>query len=53
MIVVEGAKHMHDLFLKPHMVEWETGVGPGYDFLFKLFFESWFIHCPVIHPISR
>ncbi|KAF7898017.1 uncharacterized protein EAF01_008983 [Botrytis porri] len=33
---VPGAKHIHDLNLRPGMEQWRQGVEPGYDFLFEI-----------------
>lgn len=35
ILVVEGKKHLYDLFLKPGTEEWERCVLPGYDFIAK------------------
>ena len=35
VLVVEGKKHLYDLFLKPGTEEWERFVLPGYDFIAK------------------
>lgn len=34
-LVLEGKKHLYDLFVKPGTEEWERCVVPGYDFLAK------------------
>ena len=36
ILVVEGAKHIHDLATRPGTESWEEGVGPGYRFLFDV-----------------
>ncbi|KAM0172578.1 hypothetical protein ACHAPF_007314 [Botrytis cinerea] len=33
---VSGAKHIHDLNLRPGVEQWRLGVQPGYDFLFEI-----------------
>ncbi len=38
VVVVSGAKHMHDLFLKPGKPGWEDGVASAYGFLFEHLF---------------
>lgn len=40
VIVVPEAKHMYDIFLKPGKKGWESGVLPGYEFLFKALRKS-------------
>ncbi|KAL8770525.1 MAG: hypothetical protein Q9209_003781 [Squamulea sp. 1 TL-2023] len=35
ILIVEGAKHIHDLGVDEGSQMWEEGVGPGYDFLLK------------------
>lgn len=35
LVVVEGAKHIHDLTLKEGDEGWWEGVGIGYEFLLK------------------
>lgn len=34
-LTVEGAKHIHDLKLKPGTTSWEAEVAPGYEFLLR------------------
>ena len=34
-LAVKGAKHIHDLNLKPGMPKWEEQVAPGYEFLLE------------------
>ena len=33
VLVLEGKKHLYDLFLKPGSEEWEKCVLPGYEFI--------------------
>ncbi|PYH92918.1 polyketide synthase [Aspergillus ellipticus CBS 707.79] len=35
LLVVPGARHVHDLTVLPGTQEWEVGVGPGYEFLLR------------------
>ncbi|KAL8998311.1 MAG: hypothetical protein Q9169_002625 [Polycauliona sp. 2 TL-2023] len=35
VLIVEGAKHIHDVGIAEGNEMWEKGVGPGYDFLLK------------------
>ncbi|KAL8777970.1 MAG: hypothetical protein Q9213_007622 [Squamulea squamosa] len=35
VLIVEGAKHIHDLGVGEESEMWEKGVGPGYEFLLK------------------
>ncbi len=35
ILIVEGAKHIHDLGVGEGSEMWNKGVGPGYDFLLK------------------
>lgn len=35
VLVVEGAKHIHDVGVGEGSEMWEKGVGPGYEFLLK------------------
>ncbi|KAH7303835.1 BcPKS16, polyketide synthase [Stachybotrys elegans] len=40
LLTVDGAKHIHDLELKPGTLVWEAEVAPAYEFLFKRLDES-------------
>lgn len=35
LLLVDRAKHIHDLDCEPGSEMWDLGVGPGYDFLLK------------------
>jgi dipeptidyl aminopeptidase/acylaminoacyl peptidase len=35
LLAVKGAKHIHDLSLRPGTERWQQEVAPGYDFLFS------------------
>ena len=35
ILIVEGAKHIHDLSVGEGSEMWKKGVGPGYEFLLK------------------
>ena len=36
ILIVPGAGHLHDLNLRPGEDKWNSGVQPGYDFLFRM-----------------
>ena len=36
LLVIQGAKHIHDLNVEPGSKEWEMGVGPAYEFVFDI-----------------
>ena len=36
LLTVKGARHIHDLQLRPGMERWQQEVAPGYEFLFDV-----------------
>lgn len=40
LLAVKGAKHIHDLRLKPGAERWQREVAPGYEFLLDILSDS-------------